>query len=133
MYLISKPTSHFLVILQAVPIIPALFPNKLWPLLLLRIDLPRPIVRPLQVWGNVQAYDDPGRLVFDLHSTKHWRPLFPSTMEPLNTVQVWSPPPLSLAPFLFLLPSSLLSFSFHPFSLSLSLISSLTHSTSCIV
>lgn len=41
----------------------------------------------IQVWANIQDYDDPGRIVFDLSNTKHWRPLFPSNSQPLSSVQ----------------------------------------------
>ena len=45
-------------------------------------DLP-----PLQVWGNIQDYEDPSRIVFDLDNSKHWKSLFYDT-QPLTTVQV---------------------------------------------
>ncbi len=42
----------------------------------------------MQVWANIQDYEDPSRIVFDLQNSTHWRPLFPTDMAPLATVQV---------------------------------------------
>ena len=38
----------------------------------------------MQIWGNIQSYDDPSRLVFDLSNNEHWCPLNP---QPLASVQ----------------------------------------------
>lgn len=40
-----------------------------------------------QVWANVQEYEDPARIVFDLSNSSHWQPLFPPGSQPLNSVQ----------------------------------------------
>ena len=43
---------------------------------------------PLQVWANIQDYEDPSRIVFDLDNSKHWKSLFSSDIQQLTTVQV---------------------------------------------
>ena len=43
---------------------------------------------PDQVWANIQDYEDPSRIVFDLDNSKHWKSLFSSDMQQLTTVQV---------------------------------------------
>ena len=69
-------------------------PLPLWPLsptLPLSLPLclpPSPPSLPMQVWTNIQDYEDPSRIVFDLENSKHWRTLFPADMQPLATVQV---------------------------------------------
>lgn len=40
-----------------------------------------------QVWANIQDYDDPSQVSFDFSNGKHWRPLFPTTSQPLASVQ----------------------------------------------
>ncbi|XP_019860650.1 PREDICTED: coiled-coil and C2 domain-containing protein 2A-like [Amphimedon queenslandica] len=40
------------------------------------------------VWGNIQEWDHPSRVTFDLQNSKKWSPLFPSTMNPLDSIQV---------------------------------------------
>ena len=42
----------------------------------------------IKVWGNIQEIDHPSRVIYDLHSTKNWSPLFPTNMEPLDSIQV---------------------------------------------
>ena len=42
----------------------------------------------VQVWGNVQEWDHPGRLTFDLQNCKKWCPLFSSSVKPLDSLQV---------------------------------------------
>ena len=42
----------------------------------------------VQVWANIQDYEDPSRIVFDLDNSKHWKSLFSSDMQQLTTVQV---------------------------------------------
>lgn len=41
----------------------------------------------LQVWGNIQPYDDPSRMMFDLSNRKHWSPLYSDRHEPPASVQ----------------------------------------------
>jgi coiled-coil and C2 domain-containing protein 2A len=40
------------------------------------------------VWGNIQEFDHPSRVNFDLQSNKKWSPLFQANMAPLNSIQV---------------------------------------------
>ena len=42
----------------------------------------------LQIWANIQPYEDPSRISFDLSNSTYWRPLFPSDMAPLESIQV---------------------------------------------
>ena len=44
-------------------------------------------LKSLQVWGNIQPYDDPSRLVLDLANREHWCPLNPDGSQPLASVQ----------------------------------------------
>ncbi len=40
-----------------------------------------------QVWANVQEEEYPAKITYDLSNSKHWQPLFPSDMPPLDSVQ----------------------------------------------
>ena len=39
------------------------------------------------VWANIQPYDDPGRLDFNLRNRSNWKPFFSKTLPKLSTVQ----------------------------------------------
>ena len=41
----------------------------------------------LQVWGNIQTYEDPSRLLFDLSNHKNWFPLYFDKFDPPSSVQ----------------------------------------------
>ena len=39
------------------------------------------------VWANIQLYDDPGRLNFNLKNSSYWKPFFAKTLPKLSTIQ----------------------------------------------
>ena len=42
----------------------------------------------MQIWANTQSYDDPGRISFNVDSSKQWSPLFKEGTAALASHQV---------------------------------------------
>ncbi|XP_064382985.1 coiled-coil and C2 domain-containing protein 2A-like [Halichondria panicea] len=45
------------------------------------------VLNQYNVWANVQEEEDPAKIRYDLSNSKHWQPLFPFDMPPLDSVQ----------------------------------------------